>query len=138
MVQTFPFPEEILVAISDRVLIVCTSVWRRVCIQEGLAAYRERTANKPTQRWLDTWKTELSRLTPANLPALDDSRDDWERLRTNAYGSDVVLKLCDVGNKGRFASHIICASIYEREIRVLIGQEDCHDDVPLRRLKRHL
>ena len=113
----FPFPEEILAAISYRVLIVCTAVWGRVCIQEGLATYRERTTDKPTQRWLDTWKTKLSRPAPANLPALDDSRDEWERLR-----SDAALKLCDVGNKGRFATHIICASIYKREIRVLIGK----------------
>ena len=99
MVQTFPYPEEVLAAISDRMLIVCTTVWGRVCIQERLAAYREWTTDKPTQRWLDTWKTKLSRPAPANLPSLDDSRDEWERLRTNAYGSDAALKLCDVGKK---------------------------------------
>ena len=60
------------------------------------------------------------------------------RLNTNSYLDDSILKLCDVGNKQLFAHHMMCASLYEKKIRVLIGQEDNDDNGALPRLISHL
>ena len=73
---------------------------------------------------------------PVQFTGTHRSRDDWVRLRTNAYGNDPVLKLCDVSNKSRFAEHILCAGLYE--IKVLLGQEIITDTGTLHRLGRHL
>ena len=61
-----------------------------------------------------------------------NSQNDWVRLRTHAYG-DMILKLFDVRNNCRFGKQVICAGLYEKGIRVLLGQEDS-----VHHLGRHL
>lgn len=137
MVQRFPYPAEVLNALAVQVFESWTAAWRRGCLQVRIGAYRSRTTDPSTKKWLESWCTKFTRPSPYNLPALTDSRDDWVRLRTNAYGDDPVLKLCDVTNKARFAKHIICAGLYEHEIRVLLGQEDRTAKGTLHSLGRH-
>ena len=138
MVQLFPFPEELLGSLGDTVLQAWTAAWRRTCLQGRLTAYRGRTTDKSTRKWLDDWIVKLSRPAPHNLPSLVDNNDDWRRLRNCGYGNDMVLKLCDVGNKSRLAQHIICAIVYDKEIQVLTGLEDSEEQGVLSRLLRHL
>ena len=67
-----------------------------------------------------------------------DSRDDWVCLRTQAYGDDPILKMCDVSNKCCFGKHVICAGLYEKKIIILIGQEDSAENEAVHRLSRYL
>ncbi|TDH66424.1 hypothetical protein CCR75_004794 [Bremia lactucae] len=95
------------------VLQAWTAAWGRTCLQGRLAAYRDRTKDKSTQKWLDEWTA-------------------------NGYGDDTTLKLCDVGSKVQLAHHIICAVIYKKEIRVLTEQEASNEQRVQPRLLRHL
>ena len=52
LVQQFPFPEELLVTLNEKVLEAWTADWRRKCLHERLAAYRGRTHDIATQTWL--------------------------------------------------------------------------------------
>ncbi|KAE9032084.1 hypothetical protein PR002_g9366 [Phytophthora rubi] len=137
MVQRFPFPEELMVTLSTKVLEAWTATWRRECMYARLVLYRSRTGDKATQRWLDDWKDKFHRPAARNLAPLVDNRDDWNRLRDCGYGKDDILRLCDEGNKLRFAQHILCAIIYEKDIRVLTGTEDEAENGALTRLTRH-
>ena len=47
------------------------------------------------------------------------------------------MKLCDVTNEARFAKHIICAVLYEHEIKVLLVQMDRTAKGTLPSLGRH-
>ncbi|EEY64348.1 uncharacterized protein PITG_02926 [Phytophthora infestans T30-4] len=123
MVQRFPFPEELMASLSDKTLMEWTAQWRRDCVQARLIAYRSRSEDRGTLRWLDDWKARFARAPPNNLAPLVDSSEDWIKLRSRSYGKDEILKLCDVGNKRRLAQHILCALIYEKEIRALTGRE---------------
>uniref|UniRef100_A0AAV1VCV1 Uncharacterized protein n=1 Tax=Peronospora matthiolae TaxID=2874970 RepID=A0AAV1VCV1_9STRA len=138
MLQSFPYTEEILSALDDQVFEIWTAAWRRSCVQSRLLSFRARTSHPSTRQWLDTWVTKLTRTAPYNLPALTDSRNDWVRLRTHANGEDPILKLCDMSNRCRFDKHVICAGLYGKEIRVLIGQEDSAENEAVHRLSRHL
>lgn len=138
MCKLFQYPEEVLASLDDKVLEVWTAGWRKDCLYGSLLAYRSRAEDLPTRRWLDKWKAKLLRPAPQNLAPLIDDSEDWTRLHTRGYGGDEVLNLCDVRNKGRLAHNLLCALIYEREIRVLTGREDEADNGPLSALKRHL
>ncbi|TDH67244.1 hypothetical protein CCR75_003341 [Bremia lactucae] len=93
---------------------------------------------KSKHKWLDDWTAKLLRPAPQNLSSLFESTDDWKCLRTCGHGDDTILKLCDVENKVRIAHHIICTVIYEKEIRVLTGQEASNEHGILPRLLIHL
>ncbi|KAE9287784.1 hypothetical protein PR003_g25969 [Phytophthora rubi] len=140
MCQHFKYPEEVLATLGDKVhvLEVWTSGWRKECLYESLVAYRSKTEDPSTCRWLDEWKDKLLRPAPPNLAPLIDNREDWVRLHKRSYGEDDVLRLCDVGHKDQLAHHLLCAFLYEKEIRVLTGREDEADTGPLTRLTRHL
>lgn len=138
MIQRFAFPEELMASLSDKTLMEWTSQWRRDCVQASLIAYRSRSDDRGTLRWLDDWKARFARAPPNNLATLVDSSDDWVKLRSRGYGKDEVLKLCDVGNKRRLAQHLLCALIYEKEIRAITGRENENENGALTRLKRHL
>ncbi|TDH73978.1 uncharacterized protein CCR75_002981 [Bremia lactucae] len=93
------------------------------CLEANmLTAYRGRTKDKSTQKWLDEWMAKLLHLAPHNLSSL------FEILIIGNVYTTVV----------RLAHHIICAVIYGKEIRVLTGQEACNEHGVLLRLLRHL
>ncbi|ETM98168.1 hypothetical protein PPTG_19752 [Phytophthora nicotianae INRA-310] len=138
MCQLFEFPEEVLSSLGDKVLEVWTAAWRHECLHGRLVAYRSRTTDRATRKWIDEWITKLTRPPPQNLAPLIDNREAWTRLRNNSYGNDDILKLCDVGNKRRLAQHLLCAIIYEKELQVLTGTEEDPDNGSLSKLMRHL
>lgn len=59
-------------------------------------------------------------------------------MRSKNYGKDHILKLCDVKNKLRLAQHLLCAVIYEMELRVFTGSEEEQDNSCISKLTRHL
>ncbi|EEY59068.1 uncharacterized protein PITG_21131 [Phytophthora infestans T30-4] len=60
MIQRFAFPEELMASLSDKTLMEWTSQWRRDCVQASLIAYRSRSDDRGTLRWLDDWKARSS------------------------------------------------------------------------------
>ncbi|KAL3658994.1 hypothetical protein V7S43_015879 [Phytophthora oleae] len=139
MVKQFPFPEEVLANLSAKTLISWTAKWRRDCMQSCINAYKRRTSDPATKNGLENWKAKLDRPAPTNLASLiDDNRDDWTQLRERGYGQDAVLQLCDVGNKTRLTQHILCAALYDKEIKVLTGQGETGNNSILGCLRRHL
>ncbi|CAH0485253.1 unnamed protein product [Peronospora farinosa] len=100
LLQHFPFQHNLLNALSDEVLIAWTAAWRQDCMYQGLMEYRNRTTDHPTQVWLDDWKARTTSLSGSALLApLIDNRDDWDKLRERGYGSDDLLRRCDVAKK---------------------------------------
>ncbi|EEY67054.1 uncharacterized protein PITG_17644 [Phytophthora infestans T30-4] len=138
MVQRFAFPDELMASLSDKILMEWTAQWRRDCVLASLIAYRSRSDDRGTLKWLDDWKARFARAPPHNLAPLVDSRDDWVKLRSRGYGQDEILKLCDVGNKRRLAQHLMCALIFEKEIRAITARESDSENGALTRLQRHL
>jgi hypothetical protein len=138
MLQNFQYPEELLTKLSETVLESWTAGWRRECILFGVANYRNRTKDITTRNWLDDWKKRIAKPPPHALLPMIDSREDWAKLRSRGYGEDEVLKFCDIGNKGRLANHMLCALVFEKEIRVLTDKEDENDNGGRTRLVRHL
>jgi hypothetical protein len=49
-----------------------------------------------------------------------------------------VLQLCDLNSKEVLAQHLVCAFIYDKEIRALTEQEEASENGALTRLQRHL
>ncbi|OWZ18204.1 hypothetical protein PHMEG_0007752 [Phytophthora megakarya] len=131
-VQRFPYPEELIAKLSAKIIIAWTSRWRRECMQAGITTFKARTRDP-----LDNWMGKFERPAPTNLASLVNNREDWVQLRERGYGQDTVLQLCDVNNKARLAQHILCATIYAREITILIGQEDSGDSSVVGCLRRH-
>ena len=105
----------------------------------GLMAYRNRTTDQPAQVWLDVWKAPMSNLSgTAFLASLLDSTDDWNDLRKRGYGSDELLRRCDVTYKSRFAWHTICAILHNFDIKALTGLPvEAENSVP-DQIRRHL
>ena len=53
ILQGFPFPEELLRALSDTILQAWTAAWWRTCLQSQLAAYRGRAKdNRRRNGWM--------------------------------------------------------------------------------------
>ncbi|KAI9996223.1 hypothetical protein PInf_013606 [Phytophthora infestans] len=138
MCQLFRYPEEVLMSVGEKVLESWSSSWRQECLLGSLVAYHYRSQDGSVKKWLDNWKDKLLRTPPLHLPPLIDNREDWAKMRAKRYGNDDVLQLCDVGNKGKLAQHLICAFLYERELRVLTGLEDEENTGALSLLTRQL
>uniref|UniRef100_M4BLB3 Uncharacterized protein n=1 Tax=Hyaloperonospora arabidopsidis (strain Emoy2) TaxID=559515 RepID=M4BLB3_HYAAE len=109
LLQAFPHQHTLLNALSDEVVVAWTSLWRRVSILRSLQQYSYRLTDRATQNWIDRWRTRASRSpSGAFLAPVIDSTDDWVQLRARKYGSDELLKQCDVRNKWAFARHKLC------------------------------
>ncbi|KAE8915452.1 hypothetical protein PF003_g616 [Phytophthora fragariae] len=137
-VQRFPFPDEVLAQLNDQIMEAWTAAWRRDCLHGSLVTYSSRVTDKQTLKWLNKWKEKFIRPPPHNLSPLIDSSEDWNKLRGRQYGEDEVLELCDTGNKRVLAQHLLCALIYDKEIRALTNQEEMSENGALTRLNRHL
>ncbi|KAE8981757.1 hypothetical protein PR001_g23910 [Phytophthora rubi] len=139
LAQGFPFTTEVLQPVSDDVLITWTATWRQECMLSGLIAYRERSTDKSTRKWLADWIDRIAQPpVKKGLAPLIDISDDWERLRIRAYGDDALLRRCDFGRKLTLAQHILCAILYDKEIRVLTGTDDAEDTSIPAQVRRHL
>ena len=73
-----------------------------------------------TVLWLDRWiaNTERSSFSSRLAPQMDNF-DEWRRLREAKYAADDLLRLCDPQRRARFAQHLLCALIFDREIFAL-------------------
>ena len=72
------------------------------------------------------------------LAPLIDNMDDWRRLRAVEYGSDELLRQCDVSRQRHLAKHILCAVLYTKEIAVLSSEEDLENTSLEVQVRRHL
>ncbi|KAG1712417.1 hypothetical protein DVH05_000165 [Phytophthora capsici] len=138
LLQKFPFPQEIMMILSGKVLVAWTAKWRRECLFTGLQGYKERTTDSGVKAWLTEWLSRFPQSISTTLAPLVDMRDDWTKLKGYSYGKDVVLKLCDVAHRGRLAQHLLCAILYSQEIRVLLDHNEENEDGIAGNLRRHL
>ncbi|EGZ19830.1 hypothetical protein PHYSODRAFT_389914, partial [Phytophthora sojae] len=139
LVERFPFATDVLQAVSDDVLIAWTAAWRKDCRLAGLIQYRGRTTDKSIHTWLDDWTKRLAEppTKEKRAPPFDNC-DDWKRMRSRAYGDDSLLQQCDFGNTLKLAQHILCAIIYDPEIRAITGTEDDVENGVPTQVRRHL
>ena len=99
-----------------------TAQWRKLCLLDGLQAYRIKVKDPPTVLWLDHWITTTERCRfPSRLAPLIDNSDDWSKLRAAKYAADDVLKLCDPLRRVRLGQHLLCALFFDRKIFALTG-----------------
>ena len=139
LLQKFPYQHTLLNALSDEVLVAWTAAWRQDCVYQGLMAYRHRTPDQSTQVWLDEWKARTISLSGTSfLASVLDSTDDWTKLRERGYGSDKLLRRCEVTYKSRFAWHTICAILHNVDIKALTGLPVEADDSVPDKIRRHL
>ena len=102
-------------------------------------AYHHRTPDQSTQVWLDEWKARTISLSgTAFLASVLDSTDDWTKLQERGYGSDELLRRCDVTYKSRFVWHTICAILHNVYIKALTGLSVRADDSVPDKIQRHL
>jgi hypothetical protein len=138
LVQKFHYAADLLAAMSEEVREMWTTDWRKDCIVNGIAGYRIRTGDKVTRVWLEDWKRRIQHHQSQKQGSPEDAKEDWLKMRSRGYGKDEVLKLCDPANKGRLANHLLCALVYEKEIRIMTDREDESDNGGRTRLVRHL
>lgn len=138
LLQQFGYSDNLLETLPAEVFEAWTAGWRKECIYGKLVMLRSRTVDRSTQIWLDDWIDKLRRPPPIKLSPLIDNDDDWSRLRTSEYGGEAILRLCDIRNKGKLATHLVCASLYETELQALLGLEAAAEARPLPQLERHL
>ena len=139
LLQKVPYQHTLLNSLSDEVLVPWTAAWRQDCVYQGLMAYRHRTLDQSTQVWLDEWKARTISLSgTAFLASVLESADDWTKLREREYGSDELLRRCDVTYKSRFVWHTICAILHNVYIKALTGLSVRADDSVPDKIRRHL
>ncbi|TDH67384.1 hypothetical protein CCR75_000793 [Bremia lactucae] len=118
MVQRFPFSEELLGSLSDKVLQAWTALEANM-FTRAFGSLPRQDKRKSTQKWLDDWNAKLSCQAPHNLPPLIDSNNDWKRLRNCGSGDDTILYF-----------------VYKKQVRVLTGHEYSEESGKLIRLLR--
>ncbi|OWZ11838.1 hypothetical protein PHMEG_00015082 [Phytophthora megakarya] len=137
--RNFPFREKVLQLLNAETLTKWMESRRRECIVDGLESLAANSQSQGTKRWLESWSGRWSSaVTEKDIAAVENSKDDWDKLRSLKYGTDDLLHICDPNLRKMGAIHLLCAEMYAEEECALTGIEVAHDRSTPAKVRLHL